>query len=130
MKEYQIISDSDALRKQVSRDFPGYNVVFDDNLKLPAAYLDMVRNRTKTTTIKFREKTLRLPRAWLGVVPVSDRFEGRIPYKKVVVKSVAELDATDAKNDGFSTLKGLQRELRKAYGEIPSDSLVVIHYFG
>jgi len=129
MKEYQITKD-DTLHEQVGRDFPGYNIVFEESLMLPVAYLDQIKNGTKTTTIKFKEKAFRLPRTSLPAIEKESKTPaGRVSYKKVVIKHVGELNETDAVNDGFATLGNLRDVLREAYGELSPESLLSIHYF-
>ncbi|MBI2583041.1 MAG: ASCH domain-containing protein [Candidatus Aenigmarchaeota archaeon] len=129
MREYRLNGRND-LREEVSRDFPGRRVIFDESLTLPASYLSRIREGSKRTTIKFSPDAIRLPRRQLPAVEKrSGLTVGRVSYRGVVVKQYSELTEEDAQSDGFETLRDLRMELEAAYGAFAPESLLSIHQF-
>ena len=129
MKEYQITTD-DALREQVGRDFPGYSIIFDESLTLPAAYLEQIRQGQKTTTIKFKDGYIRLPKTELPAIEKeTGRQIGTVSYSKVAIKANCELTEQDAMGDGFATLGDFNVALEDRYGKVSPEALLSVHRF-
>lgn len=139
MQSYLIraFENDKAFGDKVAGDHEGYGVEFDTELKLPHMYLDKIRGGPKATTIKFAPGKLRLPRLRMNAVDKGTGevvgVVGVVVYRKVGVVKFSELTGDDAdayaRAEGLSSKDELKAELKKAYGEIPDDALLTIHYF-
>ena len=59
----------------------------------------------------------------------SDELSGWAKISKLKIVSFNELSETDARNDGFSSLADLKKDLRDIYGEIEKTDLISIYEF-
>ena len=95
-------------------------------LNFDPQYVDLLRNGEKKSTVRLKTK---LKPGDLVDVYAGERRIGVAKILEVRFKKLSELTDTDAKIDGFKSLKDLKKALKRHYGYLPDNTKLSIIYF-
>ncbi|MDP2909274.1 MAG: ASCH domain-containing protein [Nanoarchaeota archaeon] len=129
MKKSYSVWDIEKLVEEVKKDFPGAEIHLDKELAFYHFYIPEIEEDIKKYTIRFRPGCIRLPSGIVagsrstGFVPCYETDPSDKAYRKevghirvtdVLVSTVKDFSAEDARLDGFKN----KREMVKRVSEI------------
>ena len=121
----------------VSKDFPGYRISPDDQMRFYSYHNPRLISGEKRSTLRFTEGGIRIPQAavlpWVETTEESPRSGptvGNIYINRVIVSSIRDLTKQDLALDGYSSKKRIQRTVEEIWNVWPKlDDIVSIYCF-
>jgi uncharacterized protein YqfB (UPF0267 family) len=129
-----LITESEIIY-QLSKKASNKKISCRKKFLLFAEFVDWLIIGRKTTTIRFSNKAIDIPaNNILPLIPtidfsskIKEKSIGYVAISKFIIKKYKDLNESDAKNDGFSTLDELKKVLKEIYKKIKDDEYVTIY---